>query len=163
MLTHQAQQPRATLHRSAMSCSPCSLVYLNRKGHAASVAELMVRYEYNNFPQGSFTIHVERLRFFRTLYWTLFTRRSTASADQIALLVAGINYVLEVEATLERVVEGDNSALAGYYDLQVSRYWNLCQNPWLRLPWPTLSYARSPVLTSVPGKTVIELIPAQFF
>lgn len=39
---------------------------------------------------------------------------------QIALLVAGINYGLEVEATLDRVVTGDNSALTGYHDLQVS-------------------------------------------
>lgn len=39
---------------------------------------------------------------------------------QIALLVAGINYVLEVEATLDRVDTGDNSALTGYHDLQVS-------------------------------------------
>lgn len=39
---------------------------------------------------------------------------------QIALLVAGINYVLEVEATLDRVDAGDNSALTGYHDLQVS-------------------------------------------
>lgn len=38
---------------------------------------------------------------------------------QISLLVAGINYVLEVEATLERVDKGDNSALTGYHDLQV--------------------------------------------
>lgn len=38
---------------------------------------------------------------------------------QIALLVAGINYVLEVEATLDRVDNGDNSALTGYHDLQV--------------------------------------------
>lgn len=41
---------------------------------------------------------------------------------QIALLVAGINYVLEVEATLDRVDTGDNSALTGYHDLQVSAF-----------------------------------------
>ncbi len=34
--------------------------------------------------------------------------------------MAGINYVLEVEATLDRVDTGDNSALTGYHDLQVS-------------------------------------------
>lgn len=38
---------------------------------------------------------------------------------QIALLVAGINYVLEVETTLERVDEGNNAALTGYHELQV--------------------------------------------
>lgn len=42
---------------------------------------------------------------------------------QIALLVAGINYVLEVESTLERVDEGNNSALTGYHDMQV-REWS---------------------------------------
>ncbi|CAM9165488.1 unnamed protein product, partial [Laminaria digitata] len=40
---------------------------------------------------------------------------------QVALLVAGINYVLEVEATLERVDSGDMSALNGYHDLQVNQ------------------------------------------
>ncbi|CAB1104525.1 unnamed protein product [Ectocarpus sp. CCAP 1310/34] len=40
---------------------------------------------------------------------------------QIALLVAGINYVFEVEATLDRVQTGDNSALTGYHDLQVNQ------------------------------------------
>lgn len=38
---------------------------------------------------------------------------------QIALLVAGINYVLEVETTLDRVETGNNAALTGYHDLQV--------------------------------------------
>lgn len=36
--------------------------------------------------------------------------------------MAGINYVLEVEATLERVDSGDMSALNGYHDLQVSEF-----------------------------------------
>lgn len=40
--------------------------------------------------------------------------------DQVALLVAGIHYVLEVEATLQRVDGGDSTALGGYHDLQVS-------------------------------------------
>lgn len=39
---------------------------------------------------------------------------------QVALLVAGIHYVLEVEATLQRVDGGDSTALGGYHDLQVS-------------------------------------------
>lgn len=39
--------------------------------------------------------------------------------SQIALLVAGINYVLEVETTLDRVETGNNAALTGYHDLQV--------------------------------------------
>lgn len=47
------------------------------------------------------------------------TRNLPAPAGQVSLLVAGINYVLEVEATLERVDKGDNSALTGYHDLQV--------------------------------------------
>ena len=36
--------------------------------------------------------------------------------------MAGINYVLEVEATLERVDSGDMSALNGYHDLQVRNF-----------------------------------------
>lgn len=47
------------------------------------------------------------------------TSFSLVPADQVALLVAGINYVLEVETTLGRVDNGDNSALTGYHDLQV--------------------------------------------
>ncbi|CAM9114065.1 unnamed protein product, partial [Sphacelaria rigidula] len=40
---------------------------------------------------------------------------------QVALLVAGIHYVLEVEATLQRVDGGDSTALGGYHDLQVNQ------------------------------------------
>lgn len=50
----------------------------------------------------------------------------------MALLVAGINYVLEVEATLERVDSGDMSALNGYHDLQVSD--SDCYNTTTQLP-----------------------------
>ncbi|CAM9153876.1 unnamed protein product [Ectocarpus fasciculatus] len=46
---------------------------------------------------------------------------SKTDPAQIALLVAGINYVFEVEATLDRVQTGDNSALTGYHDLQVNQ------------------------------------------
>lgn len=51
-----------------------------------------------------------------------FSAPCAASIVQVVLLVAGINYVLEVEATLEQVDEGNNRALTGYQDLQVNRF-----------------------------------------
>lgn len=72
------------------------------------------------------------------LYWGTRTTAKLAphtravSFGQVALLVAGINYVLEVETTLLRVDGGDSTALAGYHDLQASITEHSNMRTWLR-------------------------------